>query len=137
MAKNQEDLANWCLIKAEEYLGSARGNMENDRLYPAAEEIFRAIETVMEALLYLNGVDKIQYYLRGKQFVGRLALQYLIRDNLLKQRKISKQEHDFYLAAASELHQAAYTYGASFDKEELEKHLEWAENLFFKARALQ
>jgi len=134
--RNRKSLVEWCLTKAEEYLGSAGDNLKNDRLYPAAEEIFRAVETTLEALLYLSGVNKIEYRHHGKEFVGRLALQYLIRNTLLKQERISKQEHDFYLTLATELHQAGYSYGTTFHKRRLEEYIEFAEKLFYKVKAL-
>jgi len=40
MVKNLSDV-NWCLKKAEEYLESAKDNIQKERLYPAAEEIFK------------------------------------------------------------------------------------------------
>jgi HEPN domain-containing protein len=82
MARSREDLVRWSLKKAEEYMESASVNLRNDRLYPAAEEIFRVIETSLEAMLYHYGIRKIEYPGR-KKFTGRLALQFLIRDTLI------------------------------------------------------
>jgi len=45
MAKSREDLVRWRLQKAEEYLLSASENLKAGRLFPAAEEIFRTVET--------------------------------------------------------------------------------------------
>ena len=55
MGKSQSDLYNWSLTKAEEYLESASANLQNNRLYPAAEELFRVVETSLEAMLYHYG----------------------------------------------------------------------------------
>jgi uncharacterized protein (UPF0332 family) len=51
MAKSREDSVKWCLKKAEEYLQSAQENIHASRLFPAAEEIFRSVESTLEALL--------------------------------------------------------------------------------------
>ncbi len=136
MAKNREDLIRWSLRKAEEYLESASANLENDRLYPAAEEIFRAIETSLEAMLYHYGVARIEYPGR-KKFTGRLALQFLIRDTLMSLGRIERTTYDKYLELASELHKAGYTQGAFFEKKSLEEALEFAEGIFYKAKALK
>ncbi len=45
MVKSREDLVRWSMKKSEEYLQSAQNNFQNKRLFPAAEEIFRAVET--------------------------------------------------------------------------------------------
>jgi len=84
MAKSREDLVRWSLQKAEEYLQSANENLKAGRLFPAAEEIFRSVETSLEAMLYHFGTKKIEYLGRRKKFTGRLALQFLIRDNLVR-----------------------------------------------------
>ena len=60
MAKNRESLVKWCLKKAEEYLKSAKDNLEKGRLFPCAEEIFKAVETLLETLLYYYGIKNIQ-----------------------------------------------------------------------------
>ncbi len=113
MVKNREDLYRWSLEKAEEYLQSASSNLKAERLYPAAEEIFRVIETSLEAMLYHYGIRKIEYPGR-KKFTGRLALQFLIRDSLLKMGRIDSETYDRYLDLATELHKAGYTQGKSF-----------------------
>jgi uncharacterized protein (UPF0332 family) len=135
MAKSREDLARWSLKKAEEYLESAHSNLESKRLFPAAEEIFRAVETTLEALLYHYGVRKIEYPGSLKKFTGRLALQFLIRDNLLHRGRIDRQIHKKYLEIASDLHQAAYTQGKEFKEEDLRRNLQFAENILTKAKA--
>src|SRR3990172_5562252 len=80
MVKSREDLVKWSLRKAEEYLESARQNLDENRLFPAAEEIFRSVETTLEALLYHFGTRKIEYPGKVKKFTGRLALQYRERN---------------------------------------------------------
>ncbi|MFQ6089327.1 MAG: HEPN domain-containing protein [Candidatus Methanofastidiosia archaeon] len=122
--------------KAEQYLDSASENLRNERLYPAAEEIFRAIETTLEALLYYYGIRKIEYHGTEKKFTGRLALQFLIRNNLVNKKRVSRNVYNKYLELATDLHLAGYTFGKSFIREDLEKHLEFAENLFYKAKGI-
>ena len=82
MAANREDLVRWALERAEENLASAAENLSAGRLHAAAENIFRTVETSLETLLYYHGVRKIEYPGRRKKFVGKLALQFLIRDTL-------------------------------------------------------
>ncbi len=136
MVKSRENLVEWSLQKAEEYLESASANLQNNRLYPAAEEIFRVIETSLEAMLYRYGVKKIEYPGR-KKFTGRLALQFLIRDTLMDLGRIDRETYDRYLELASELHKAGYTYGKSFDKKPLEEAIQFAEELFYRAKSLK
>ena len=134
MAKSREDLVSWSLKKAEQYLESAQSNLEKNRLFPAAEEIFRAVETTLEALLYHYGIRKIEYP-GSPKFTGRMALQFLIRDNLLSRGRIDRATHRKYLDIASDLHQAAYTQGVEFKEEDLKKNLQFAEDLLTKAKA--
>jgi uncharacterized protein (UPF0332 family) len=129
-------LADWALQKTEQYLQSAKSNLEGDRLFVAAEEAFRAIENSLEAMLYSQGVSKIAYPGKDKEFTGRLALQFLVRDNLLNRKLIEKRDYDKYLAYASKLHQAGYRYG-SFEEKEVEEALEYAEDLFHRAAAMK
>jgi uncharacterized protein (UPF0332 family) len=136
MVESQEDLVKWALSKAEEYLGSAKSNMDEGRSFVAAEEIFRAIENSLEAMLYAKGIKRIAYPGREKEFTGRLALQFLVRDNLLNKKLISRAAYDNYLAYAAKLHQAGYHYG-SFDDKELPKAMEYAEDLFHRAAAMK
>lgn len=136
MAKNQRDLYNWSLKKAEEYLESASINLRNNRLYPAAEELFRVVETSLEAMLYHYGVRRIEYPGK-KKFTGRLALQFLIRDTLFQTGRIDKEIYDKYLELAAELHKAGYTQGTSFQKKFLKEALAFAEELFYKVKALK
>jgi len=136
MAKSREDLVKWSLQKAEEYLKSARNNLDETRIFPAAEEIFRAVETTLEALLYHFGTRKIEYPGTVKKFTGRLALQFLIRDNLARPARISREEYDKYLALASELHLAGYEQGRVFELGELERDLRFAEDLWTRVLSL-
>ncbi|MBR9701891.1 HEPN domain-containing protein [Candidatus Pacearchaeota archaeon] len=135
MVKNREDLYRWSIEKAEEYLQSASANLKSERFYPAAEEIFRVVETSLEAMLYHYGIRKIEYPGR-KKFTGRLALQFLIRDSLLKMGRIDSETYDWYLDLATELHKAGYTHGRSFEKKFLEDVLLFAEDLFYRAKSL-
>src|SRR3989338_2676151 len=97
MEKSREDLVKWAIDRAEEYLKSAKDNLSSNRLYPGAEEIFRAFETSLEALLYYNGVNKIEYPGKKKKFTGRLALQFLVRDTLMKRKIIKEDVYSKYL----------------------------------------
>ena len=136
MAKSQDDSVKWCLRKAEEYLQSAQDNIGAGRLFPAAEEVFRSVETVLEALLRLRGVEKIEYPDAGKKFTGRLALQFLIRDNLVRKGLIERAVYDKYLSLATELHMSGYMPNKTFNSEELRETLKFAEDLLVKARTL-
>ena len=134
MAESQEDLVNWSISKAEEYLNSARDNLSRDRYFVAAEEIFRSIETSLEALLYKSGIKRIEYPGTREKFTGRLALQFLVRDNLVAAGKLDSSIYNKYLELASALHLRGYRYG-KFTKKDLEKAMEFAEELFYKAKA--
>lgn len=129
MEKSREDLVKWALGKAEQYLKSGRENLSKERLYPAAEDIFRAMETSLEALLYYNGITKIEYPGK-KKFTGRLALQFLVRDTLLKRGKIKKDVHNKYLELATDLHSGGYELGHCFKKDELNSALKFVEDFF-------
>jgi uncharacterized protein (UPF0332 family) len=136
MAKSREDSAKWCLKKAEEYLQSAQENIHASRLFPAAEEIFRSVESTLEALLYSFGVRKIEYPGGRTKFTGRLALQFLIRDNLVKGGRLEKGVYDKYLSLATELHMAGYQPSKTFSIEELMENLQFAEDLLTKAKSI-
>jgi uncharacterized protein (UPF0332 family) len=135
MAKSRDDSVKWCLQKAEEYLQSAHENIQADRLFPAAEEIFRCVETVLEALLRLRGIQKIEYPGAGKKFTGRLALQFLIRDNLVRTRILHRDIYDKYLSLATELHMSGYMPSKTFSADELREILAFADDLLIKAKA--
>lgn len=136
MAKSQGDSVNWCLRKAEEYLQSAQVNIQAGRLFPAAEEVFRSVETVLEALLRLRGIEKVEYPGVGKKFTGRLALQFLIRDNLVRTGIIERVVYDKYLSLATELHMSGYLPNKTFSVEELQETLRFAEDLLIKTQAM-
>ena len=137
MGKNQKELIEWSLQKAEEYLISANINLTDGRLHPAAEEIFRAAETSLETMLYAGGTKKIEYPGRKEPFKGRLALQFLVRDNLLRAGKLEQEDYSNYLRLSSELHQGGYQYSREFKAKELEEFLDFAERLFKKAEVMQ
>jgi uncharacterized protein (UPF0332 family) len=136
MAKSREDLVKWCLRKAEEYLQSAQENVRAGRLFPAAEEIFRSVESSLEALLYNFGVRKIEYPGTRTKFTGRLALQFLIRDNLIRAGRLERAAYDKYLSLATELHMAGYQPSKTFSIDELEENLRFAEDLLTKAKSV-
>jgi len=136
MGKNQEELVRWTLRKAEEYLESANENFKKNRLFPAAEEIFRVIETALEALLYSHGVKEIIYPGKEKEFTGRLALQFLIRDNLVNRQIIEKEIYKKYMDLASNLHLAGYQTMMKFDKKKINENLKLAEDLLIKSKSI-
>jgi uncharacterized protein (UPF0332 family) len=136
MVKSREDLVKWCLTKAEEYLQSAQDNIHANRLFPAAEETFRAVENALEALLYNFGVRKIEYPGGRAKFTGRLALQFLIRDNLVRAGRLEREVYDKYLSLATELHMAGYQPNKTFSAEELRENLRFAEDLLTKAKSI-
>lgn len=122
--------------KAEEYLQSASSNIKAGRLFPAAEEIFRAVETLLEAMLYHFGIREIEYPGTKKPFTGRLALQFLVRDNLLHRGRLSREVYGRYMTMATELHLAGYTPDRMFEPKELEENMEFAEGLFIKVKSM-
>lgn len=128
MGESREELVKWAIDKAEQYLKSAKDNLSGERLYPAAEDIFRTIETSLEALLYYNGIKKIEYPGKRKKFTGRLALQFLIRDTLLQRNKITKDVYHKYLELATDLHSGGYEFGQCFKKDTLKNALEFVED---------
>ena len=130
MDGSRENLLKWAIDKAEQYLNSAKANLDKERLHPAAEDIFRTLETSLEALLYYNGIRKIEYPGKKKKFTGRLALQFLVRDTLLKRGKIKKEVYDKYLELAIDLHSGGYEGGRYFEKEELNKAFKFTEDFF-------
>jgi len=136
MARSREDLVKWCLKKAEEYLQSAQENIQAGRLFPAAEEIFRSVESALEALLYNFGIRKIEYPGGRTKFTGRLALQFLIRDNLVRAGRLERAAYDKYLSLATELHMAGYQPSKTFSVEELRENLRFAEDLLTKAKSI-
>ena len=136
MAKSREDSVKWCLKKAEEYLQSAQENIRVNRLFPAAEEIFRSVESTLEALLYNFGVSKIEYPGTRTKFTGRLALQFLIRDNLVRAGRLERAVYDRYLSLATELHMAGYQPSKTFSIEELKENLRFAEDLLIRAKSI-
>lgn len=136
MVQSHEELVEWSLQKAEEYFSSAKSNFEAGRLYPAAEETFRTIETALEALLYYYGIRKIEYPGKKKKFVGRLALQFLIRDTLVNTNKLSRNIYNKYLEVASALHHAGYTQGKMFSKSEVKEYLKFAEDILTLAKSI-
>lgn len=136
MAQSREELVEWALQKAEEYFSAAEANFEAGRLYPAAEETFRAIETALEALLYYYGIRKIEYPGKQKKFMGRLALQFLIRDSLVSANKLNRNVYNKYLEVASALHQAGYTQGKMFSKNEVKEYLKFAEDTLTQVKSI-
>lgn len=129
-------MVKWCLKKAEEYLQSAQENIRANRLFPAAEETFRSVESALEALLYNFGVRKIEYPGGRTKFTGRLALQFLIRDNLVRAGRLEREVYDKYLSLATELHMAGYQPSKTFSSGELKENLRFAEDLLTKAKSI-
>ena len=126
----------WALARAEENIASAESNLEAGRLRVAAENIFRAVETSLEALLYFYRVREIEYPAQRRKFTGRLVLQFLIRDTLVVPRRVEQQVSDKYLELATELHSAGYDIETVFELSILQKDFEFAEELLDKVRAI-
>jgi HEPN domain-containing protein len=135
MVRSRGGLARWALQKAEEYLESAQANIEAGRLFPAAEEVFRSVENSLEALLYGRGVRRIEYPGSRGKFTGRLALQFLVRDNLVKTGVVEQRVYDEYMRLATDLHSAGYNPDTRFSVEDLRENLRFAEDLLTKARS--
>ncbi|MEM5793505.1 MAG: hypothetical protein QXY45_04100 [Candidatus Aenigmatarchaeota archaeon] len=135
MVKNRRELAELALKKAEQYLDSANDNMKKKRFFVASEDIFRAVETSLESLLYFFDVKKIEYPSKKEKFKGRLALQFLVRDVLVKPGRIGKDVFDKYLELASNLHYGSYSFKV-VDENSLEGYFEFAENLIAKVKSI-
>lgn len=133
MAKSQADLTKWALQKSAEYLESAKINLDSNRLYPAAEEVFRSTENSLEAMLYSQGVRIIEYPGTRGKFTGRLALQFLVRDNLMQTGIITDDTYRQYMDMANELHRAGYQPHLVFQPETVTIHAKLAEELLAKA----
>ena len=136
MGRSQGGLASWALQKAEEYLESAQANIDAGRLFPAAEEVFRSVENSLEALLYSRGVRRIEYPGARGKFTGRLALQFLVRDNLVKTGVVEQRIYDEYMRLATDLHSAGYQPNTRFNVDELRENAKFAEDLFMKASSI-
>ena len=136
MGRSRGGLASWALQKAEEYLESAQANIDAGRLFPAAEEVFRSVENSLEALLYSRGVRRIEYPGARGKFTGRLALQFLVRDNLVKTGVVEQRTYDEYMRLATDLHSAGYQPNTRFNVDELRESAKFAEDLFMKASSI-
>lgn len=73
---------------------------------------------------------------REKKFTGRLALQFLIRDNLVNVNRINRSIYNKYLEVASALHQAGYTQGKMFTKNEVREYLKLAEDVLTLVKSI-
>lgn len=136
MAKNQEERVQWSVQKSQEYLDSAIVNIKAERTFPAAEEIFRSVESSLTGLLYSVGIVEIEYPRYGEDDLkGRQALQSLIRENLLRRGIISDEEYQTYRRLVRELHQKSYRPGEFFEEGEVLQYSEFAEDLLVRARA--
>lgn len=85
--------------------------------------------------MYNFGVRKIEYPGEWTKFTGRLALQFLIRDNLIRAGRLERAVYDKYLSLATELHMAGYQPSKTFSSEELKENLRFAEDLLTKTRS--
>ena len=135
MARNQERRVQWAIQRSQENLDSATDNIKAGRTYPAAEEIFRSVESSLTALLYSVGIIKIEYPKYGEKLTGRQALQPLIRENLLRRGIITNEEYQTYRRLVTDLHHEGYRPGKTFNDKELHDYSEFAEDLLIKTRA--
>jgi uncharacterized protein (UPF0332 family) len=134
MAESQDNSLEWFLQKAEEYISSASLNFENKRFFPAAEEIFKCFETLLECLLYFHGIKRIEFGAPAKKYSGRLALQFLVRDNLIHAGRVSQKTYNYYLEMASELHGGGYSVGKHFNSKTIQNYLEIAEDFLIEVK---
>ena len=135
MARSQERRVQWAIRKSQEFLDSASNNIDEGRTYPAAEDIFRSVESSLTALLYNEGITTIEYPQYGENLRGRQALQSLMRENLLRKGIITDEEYQTYRRFVSALHQAGYRPGKTFKESELQESIEFAEDLLVKTKA--
>jgi len=134
MVRNQERRTQWAVNKSQEYLDSATDNIMAGRTFPAAEEIFKCVESCLTALLYNEGIVKIEYHEYGGNLTGRQALQPLIRENLLRRGIISDEEYQTYRRLVTDLHHEGYQPGKTFDSNDLRAYSGFAEDLLIKTR---
>ena len=80
MVRSQQERVQWSVKKAQEFYDSAIQNIEANRRYPAAEEVFRSVESCLTALLYNEGITRIEYKDWTGTLTGRLAHQSLVLD---------------------------------------------------------
>jgi HEPN domain-containing protein len=135
MVRSQQERVQWSVKKAQEYYDSAIHNIEANRRYPAAEEIFRSVESCLTALLYNEGITRIEYKDWNGVLTGRLAHQSLVREYLFRQGRISNEEYQKYLNLVNDLHHERYQPGTVFNKQDLIDYAEFAESLLIKVRA--
>lgn len=136
MGLSQRGRVEWSLRKAREYLESAGDNLAAGRCYPAAEDIFRSVESSLTALLYNEGIASIEYRDWSGTLTGRLAHQSLVREYLYRRGIISGVEYQTYLNLVSDLHHEGYRPGKVFDAGVLVGYSEFAENLLVKVRGV-
>jgi HEPN domain-containing protein len=135
MVRSQLERVQWSFNKAQEYYDSEIHNIEANRRYPAAEEIFRSVESCLTALLYNEGITRIEYKDWDGVLTGRLAHQSLVREYLFRQGRISNEEYQKYLNLVNDLHHEGYQPGTVFNKQDLIDYAEFAESLLIKVRA--
>jgi HEPN domain-containing protein len=135
MVRSQLERVQWSFNKAQEYYDSEIHNIEANRRYPAAEEIFRSVESCLTALLYNEGITRIEYKDWDGVLTGRLAHQSLVREYLFRQGRISNEEYQKYLNLVNDLHHEGYQPGTVFNKQDLIDYTEFAESLLIKVRA--
>ena len=136
MVRSQRERVQWSVKKAQEFYDSAIQNIEANRRYPAAEEVFRSVESCLTALLYNEGITRIEYKNWTGTLTGRLAHQSLVREYLFRQGIISNEEYQKYLNLVNDLHHEGYQPGTVFDKQDLINYAEFAENLLIKVIAI-
>ena len=136
MARSQQERVQWSLQKAREYLESAQDNILAERRYPAAEDIFRSVETGLTTLIYNAGITSIEYRNWDGTLTGRLAHQSLVRETLFRAGIISNEEYQTYLNLVNNLHYEGYRPGKVFEMNELIEYAEFAENLLIKITSI-
>ena len=134
MAKNQQERVHWAIQKSQEHYDSAADDLKNERKFPAAEAIFRSVESCLTALLYNEGIQSIEWKDWNGILTGRLAHQYLVREYLYRTGIISNEDYQTYLNLVNDLHHEGYRPGKIFEMDELLEFAEFAEGLLVKVK---
>ena len=83
MARSREDLIEWCLKKAEEYLQSAQENIRAKRLFPAAEEILGRLRALSKLFCIVLGLGRLSIQADVRSLLGVLLCNFLFVTSLL------------------------------------------------------
>jgi len=136
LARNPEERVRWSIQKSQENLDSAIADVKAGRTFPAAEAIFRSIESSLAGLVYSTGTTDIEYPRYGQDsLTGRSALRRLVNEVLVRNGIITSEENQTYRRLVTELHQKSYIAGETFEESEIQGYSEFAEDLIVRMRA--